>query len=160
MARLFLVLMLISVFLIVGCSENDENAEALGDEAAQDDAAAVMDSLNNEGAVAETEEQGMLAEDIPAEAEPEEVTYQSEADYSSLSGYVVQVGAYSSYDFAKMMSDKYIARDYPAFIVSTEIDGETYYRLRIGVYETLDEAKEVAVLVKDRYSVEYWIDSN
>ncbi len=159
MARLFLVFMLIAGLLLVGCSQKDEDADALGEEAAQDDAAAVMDSLNSEG-TAGAEEQGTLAEDNQVMPEPEETTYESEADYSGISGFVIQVGAYSDYEFARKMSEKYTERDYPAFIVSTEIDGMTYYRLRIGVYETEDEAKEVGELVKDRYSAEYWIDNN
>ena len=56
--------------------------------------------------------------------------------------------------------EQYQNRDYPAFLRQTEIDGEVYYRLRVGVYETYEEAKEVGELLVDRYSATYWIDSN
>ncbi|MEZ5359161.1 MAG: SPOR domain-containing protein [Candidatus Zixiibacteriota bacterium] len=159
MARLFLVCIILAGFLLVGCSKEDEDVDALGDKAAQDEAAAVMDSLNNVGAGTATKEQGTSAEDTQTKKEPK-VKHEPEVDYSGLHGYVVQVGSYSDYDFAKMMSEKFTQRDYPAFVVSTEIDGMTYYRLRIGVYETYAEAKEVGDLVKDRYSTDYWIDNN
>lgn len=159
MARLFLVCILLAGLLLVGCSKEDEEVDALGDQAAQDEAAAVMDSLNKVKTDSAAMEQGTLAEDTQTMTEPEE-TFEPEVDYSGLVGYVVQVGSYAEYDFAKMMSEKFTKRDYPAFVVSTEIDGQTYYRLRIGVYETYEEAKEVGELVKDRYSAEYWIDNN
>lgn len=159
MARLFLVCIAIAGLLLVGCSKKDEDVDALSDQAAQDDAAAVMDSLNGTGADTVTEEQGTLAEDTQTKTEPEE-TQTPDVDYSGLQGYVVQVGAYADYDFAKMMSEKYTKRDYPAFVVSTDIDGVTYYRLRIGVYETYAEAKQVGDLIKDRYSADYWIANN
>ena len=162
MARLFLVFMLIAGLMLAGCSKKDEDVDSIGKEAAEDNAAAVMDSLNNQGAGAVQKEQGKTAVDTPKTAvKPStETAKKPSVDYSGLSGFVVQVGSYSSYDFAKMMADKFSGRDYPAFIVSTEIDGTTYYRLRIGVYETYEEAKEIGELVKDRYSVTYWIDNN
>jgi cell division septation protein DedD len=81
-------------------------------------------------------------------------------DFSGLEGYVVQIGSYSTYDFAQMLAAKYQKRDYPAFVQATNIGDQTYYRLRVGVYETLDDAKQIAQLMSDRYSVEYWIDYN
>ncbi|MEE9442892.1 MAG: SPOR domain-containing protein [candidate division Zixibacteria bacterium] len=157
MARYIIIVVLCSGLVLIGCNKNQEEVDALSQEAAQDDAGAVMDSLEGTGA---GEEIDTLAEVTAAETSeaPEEPS--SAPDYSSLSGFVVQVGSYSTYEFAQMMADKYIGRDYPAFVVSANIDGITYYRLRIGVYETMEEAKEVGELVADRYTADYWIDNN
>jgi septal ring-binding cell division protein DamX len=157
MARYISFVILCFGLILMGCSNNQEDVDALSEEAAQDNASGVMDSLEGSGL---GEENDTLAE--VATAETEEMTDESSSapDYSDLSGFVVQVGSYSTYEFAQMMADKYTDRDYPAFVVNANIDGITYYRLRIGVYETMEEAKKVGELVSDRYSTEYWIDNN
>lgn len=155
--RFICFLILCFGLIAIGCSENQEDVDALGQEAAQDDASEVMDSL---AGTTEGDEIDTLAEEATEETGEVIDEPSSAPDYSDLSGFVVQVGSYSTYEFAQMMADKYTRRDYPAFVVSTNIDGVTYYRLRIGVYETFEEAEQVGELVADRYSTEYWIDNN
>lgn len=159
MARILIVGILIVSLIAVGCNKKDEDVEAISQEAAQDNAAAVMDSLAGQGAESETGTAAMTG--TGQAAAPEETSPRvPETDLSDLEGYVVQIGSYAEYSFARMMADKYVNREYPAFVTTADLDGVTYYRLRIGVYETYDEAKQIGELVKDRYSAGYWIDQN
>lgn len=159
MFRFAVIAILIAGLLATGCSKNDDDVAALEQEASQDEAAAVLDSLQQEGVIGDS---AAITGEVSAavKPEPETETYQPKEDYSGYEGFVVQTGSYSSYEFAEMMAEKYRNRDYPAFVTTVDIEGVTYYRLRIGVYETQEEAKQIGELLVDRYSAEYWVDSN
>ena len=161
MIRFAVTMILITVFLAVGCSKKDEDIAALEQEASQDEATAVLDSLQNKGVdtAAPVENKAETAGTKTQTASKSE-THRPAQDYSDLDGYIVQIGSYSNYEFAEMMAEKYRTRDYPAFVKKVDIGGVTYYRLRIGVYETPAEARQVGELLVDRYSAEYWVDSN
>lgn len=158
MFRTAITVILIAGLMATGCSNKDEDIAAIEQEASQDEAAAVMDSLLEGGTEADSTGQ-VIAEAVETQPVEPEVTPASE-DYSGLEGFVVQIGSYAGYEFAEMMAEKYRKRDYPAFVVTADIDGKTFYRLRVGVYETLEEAKQIGELLKDRYTAEYWVDSN
>ncbi len=155
MYRIFVVAMLIVGLMFAGCSKKEEDIKAIEQEAVEGEAAEVMDSLERAGAEAETYE-----ETAAGAAQTETYSEAAPTDYSDLEGFVVQIGSYADYNFARMMAEKYQNRDYPTFVQTIEIDGKIYYRLRIGVYETLEDAKTIGELLKDRYSAEYWIDMN
>jgi cell division protein FtsN len=157
MTRVLLILFLIAGLLAAGCSKKQDEIDAIQQEAVDEDAAAVMDSL--EGIGTETDDVGETA---PAEAavEPVPEVEEPEAEYADIEGFVVQLGSYRDNELASYKLEQYQNRDYPAFLRQTEIGGEVYYRLRVGVYETYEEAKEVGELLVDRYSATYWIDSN
>ena len=144
MARLIILAFCLGL-LLAGCQKKKEDVEALKKETGETTA----DSIAAAGV--DTMAQKALAAQPKTAAEP---------DYSQLKGYVVQIGSYATYDFARATADKYVGRDYPAFVVSKAIDGKTYYRVRLGVYEKYAEAKQIGELVKDRYSADFWIDSN
>ncbi|MCP4566417.1 MAG: SPOR domain-containing protein [FCB group bacterium] len=158
MFRTVLTVLLIAGLVATGCSNKDEDIAAIEQEASQDETAAVMDSLLEGSTEADSTGQ-FIAEVVETQPVEPEVTPASE-DYSGLEGFVVQIGSYSSYEFAEMMAEKYRQREYPAFVVTADIGGETFYRLRVGVYETMEEAKQIGELLKDRYTAEYWVDSN
>jgi cell division septation protein DedD len=155
MYRIFVVAMLIVGLMFAGCSKKEEDIKAIEQEAVEGEAAEVMDSLERAGTEAET-----YKETAAGAAQTETYSEAAPTDYSGLEGFVVQIGSYADYGFARMMAEKYQSRDYPAFVQTIEIDGKIYYRLRVGVYETLEDAKTIGELLKDRYSAEYWIDMN
>jgi len=155
MYRVFVVAMLIVGLTFAGCSKKEEDVKAIEQEAVEGEAAEVMDSLERTGTEAET-----YQEAAAGAAQTETYSEAAPTDYSGLEGFVVQIGSYADYNFARMMAEKYQTRDYPAFVQTIEIDGKIYYRLRVGVYETLEDAKTIGELLKDRYSAEYWIDMN
>jgi len=155
MSRLFLILVLAIALAFVSCSKKQDEVDALQQEAAGQDAAAAMDSLQNQAGQPAEESQPATPPAVTQEPEPE-----PEPDYGSQPGFVVQLGSYNNYELASYWAEKYQNRDYPAFLREVDLNGQTYYRLRIGVYDTYQEAKQVGELLADRYSADFWIDNN
>lgn len=153
MARIILIIIICAGVLIAGCSKKDEEIAQIENRVTD---SIVQDSINRA-------REAMVADSIAtAEAssiESEVDTY-TNTDYSQYDGFVTQIGSYSDPGFADMIARKFQSRDYPAFVTSIDIEGVAYYRVRVGVYETIGEAKEIGELIKDRYSIEYWVDSN
>lgn len=74
------------------------------------------------------------------------------------SGFVVQVAACESADYARYLIDKYTGRGYEPWVTEVMHDGQQYYRVRVGPYETLEKAREMKLELEDRYSIKAWID--
>jgi cell division septation protein DedD len=160
MARIFLILLTVATVLVLSCSEKKEKVEALQQEAQEPETESVLDSLEQAGqqpkATPDTVE---TMEKVTPPAE-EQKPPERMPDYSQQSGYVVQIGSYAYRDFAEMVAEKYRKRDYPTFVTEATIGGETLYRVRIGVYDTFDEAKNIGDELKDRFSAQYWVAIN
>ena len=45
-------------------------------------------------------------------------------------------------------------------MTTANVEGQTFYRVRLGVFESMSEAKAAKAEIKDRYSIEAWIDVN
>ncbi len=157
MTRLFLIVVVIGAVALVGCNKKQDEAEALQKEATGQNAEAVLDSLNASDTAQQPTPTTAAAE--PAQPAKKEAP-PPEPDYSQIPGFVVQLGSYRDYELATYWADKYQKRDFPAFLSQVDLDGETYYRLRVGIYDTYQEAKEAGDLLADRYSAQYWIDNN
>ena len=153
MMRLFVMTLLIAALVVVGCSKKQDEIDALQQEAAGRDAAAVMDSLERAGREAADMQPLETARTPVSEPEPE-------PDYYAMEGFVVQLGSYNDYELAAYWAERYQNREFPAFLRQVEMEGRVYYRLRVGVYETYEEAKQIGELLADRYSASYWIDYN
>ena len=148
---------LIGVFalLAVSCSRKKEEAARLEQEMMQQEEAvdtAAEAGLTPEDA-AEYAAPELDAGAIPSEEEPQFVPQEEEA-----AGYVVQVAACESMEYAQYLVEKYTARGYSAYLTTATIDGQTYYRVRVGGLATLQEAKVLKAELVDKYSVEAWID--
>jgi|GEM_PF-2676405 len=219
MMRLLMVVILLGSFWLTGCSEKDKKDEiqALGQEAAKDQAAAVIDSLDRVAAQRAGKEpldrqpavavpdSGEEAETMAAETAVTETTSESQPEMTSsegegveissnnlssetqtsdsgqgmsettgsepqvssveaiaagVGGFVVQIGSYNSEKLAQKMLKKYQNGQYPLFIRTVEMDSRTIYRLRIGGYQTREEAKTVGEKFKNEFSVDYWVTAN
>jgi len=140
------------VLLVVSCSKKKEEAARLEQELMQEETEAVDTSVmpgdTGEYAVSDVD-----AEAIPQEEEPEFVLQQEEAG-----GYVVQVAACESMEYAQYLIDKYTERGYSPYVTTVVVDGQTYYRIRIGGFETLQDAQELQAELVDKYSVKGWIE--
>lgn len=156
MSRIILIAIICTTLLMAGCSKKDDEIAEIEKGGGTADSI-VQDSINRAN-------QATMADSIAAanatQPEPESESYGINTDYSQLVGYVAQIGSYADPGFAEMIAEKFQSRDYPAFVTSIDIDGASYYRVRVGVYESFAEAKEIGELIKDRYSIEYWVDSN
>ena len=70
------------------------------------------------------------------------------ADYS---GYGVQISASHYLDDAKQIMNEFANAGYSAFVVSSEIRGSTVYQVRLGPYETREEANTIKNRIKRRF---------
>jgi cell division septation protein DedD len=75
-------------------------------------------------------------------------------------GYTVQIGSGINRADADRMAGLYIERGYEAFVTEVYIDNVSHYRVRIGNYETYEKAAAIGKEIKDKFSVNYWIDRN
>ena len=147
---------LIGVFalLAVSCSRKKEKAAQLEREMMQQEEA--VDTAAEAGLTpedtAEYAATGMDAGAIPSEV-PQFVPQEEEA-----AGYVVQVAACESLEYAQYLVEKYTSRGYSPYLTTTTVDGQTYYRVRVGGLATLQEAKTLKAELVDKYSEKAWID--
>ena len=150
------LLIFLSIFalLAVSCSRKKEEAARLEQEMMQEEG--VVDTAAEAGLTpkdtAEYAAPELDAGAIPSE-EPQFVPQEEEA-----AGYVVQVAACESLEYAQYLVEKYTARGYSPYLTTATVDGQTYYRVRVGGLATLQEAKELKTELVDKYSVEAWID--
>jgi cell division septation protein DedD len=70
----------------------------------------------------------------------------------------VQIAGCEDESYALTLVGRYQNRGYEPFVVKTDIDGITYYRVRIGMLYSLDEAILLRQELADLYSVDGWID--
>lgn len=72
------------------------------------------------------------------------------AAQESAGKFTVQVGAYTKEDEAKARAEKLKSQGYSAFYIPGTVNGKTWYRVNVGTYSTLDEAKRA----NDKYSAD------
>ncbi|HOP07032.1 MAG TPA: SPOR domain-containing protein [candidate division Zixibacteria bacterium] len=85
----------------------------------------------------------------------EETTYQ--ADIVTGTGYTVQVASCEDMTYAQYLKKKYTSRGYEAFVTTFMLDGQTYYRVRLGKFDGYSQAKALQEEVIDKYSVPAWV---
>jgi cell division protein FtsN len=76
----------------------------------------------------------------------------------TVAGYVIQIGSGIDRGDAEKLMQEYIDKGYHSFI-SEKISGAiTYYRVRIGSFDNIAEAKRIGQELKDKFGIDYWID--
>lgn len=155
MIRTFIAFFLILVLMaFIGCNKSEEDVNKLEQEALESDAVeTVPDSstIGDESAAAETIEEPMS---------PEEELASRRYEASGSGGFTVQVGSGTTRLDANYAAEQFIGRGYEAFVSEVYIDDVSYFRIRIGNLETVEEAKQLGEELKDKFSVDYWIDNN
>lgn len=150
---------LIAFFLVfalvafIGCNKSEEDVDRLEQEAMDSEAVeAVPDSSTIEATevVEEVEE--------PMTAEEELASRRYEA--TGTGGFTVQIGSGSTRLDANYAAEQYIARGYEAYVSEVYIDDVSFFRVRIGNLESYEEAVQLGEELKDKFSVDYWIDNN
>lgn len=95
----------------------------------------------------------------PVDEEPAPVVAESPTglpseDASLASGWIVQVRSTPDKSSADSLQAALAVAGFPAFVVSAEVSGETYYRVRVGRYGSRDDAALVEAALKTRADVE------
>lgn len=81
------------------------------------------------------------AKKIEKESRKKETEVQATKPATRESYFSVQVGAFNSHALAKKYSVKFSRAGYPTSISQANVKGKTWYRVRVGNYETRTEAK-------------------
>ncbi|MCP4684777.1 MAG: SPOR domain-containing protein [bacterium] len=144
------------ICLLAGCSEKQKDAAKLEQEM-QEMEGEGDSGVETMGEEAETSGETPVADAaaIPEEEQPEPLSMPPAPQGD---GYTVQVASCENQEYASHLVDVYFGRGYEAFVSTALIEGQTYYRVRIGNVESLAEAKELKLELADRYSIEPWID--
>jgi cell division septation protein DedD len=175
------LIILMVVCLGMGCNKNKEKvaqlehdvtqAESenyLKDTTAPDQLEIDSNALAAENSVASERNPGEIPPEnvavSPAEPgmskTPPEIHKAAAADTPMRGGYTVQVGAGVDRGEAEKMADLFTRRGYQPFIAEAVVEGMTHYRVRIGNFPSLDEARKLGAELQEKYSVNFWIDKN
>ena len=150
----WLMVVFATMILIAGCSDDSKEEaakleqEMMGQDTQTDTTAVVSETLPTETA------QPMDAGAVPEEEE-EYIPTQPAG-----SGYTVQVASCESLEYAQHLIKKYTNRGYEPYMTRYELDGQTYYRIRIGTFATKTEAVNLKAELSDKFTTPAWIDYN
>lgn len=75
-------------------------------------------------------------------------------DPSLSEGWVVQVKSSTERTTADDLQESLAETGYPAFVISADVDGTTYFRVRVGRYRTEADARAVARALSGRGDIE------
>jgi len=104
---------------------------------------------------AQTPEKPQAASPAPA---PRKARTPAPAPSKSKGGYMVQLAAFRDPGPANKMRDRYVRLGYKTWVERRNIPGKgLFYRVRLGPFDTLNEAKVKAKELADRYNQKYII---
>ncbi len=149
-----LMAVVMSGLLFMACADRKDEAEKLGQEVMDQEAESL--SVTDEALV----DSSAIVEDVDTGTNAEASLDRNEdiAEAPSGEGYTVQVASCPSYEYAQYLVDLYRKRGYEPYMVRYMEDGTQYYRVRIGAFETLAEAKALQAELLDKYSLDTWVD--
>ena len=183
MRAIAFIVMSFTLFMVCSCSKDKEVAELekqvkeaesrdyLSDTISQKEVPSIETDAKATGSIAQEpeansakvfESQETPKEDIPTpeKAPDEDVRTSGYTDHFKAGTYTVQIAAGNNPEHIKTLADLYVRRGYNPFISEVAVSGSTIYRLRIGAFENLSDAKKLGIELQDKYSVSYWITRN
>lgn len=152
-----ILLIPILLILFVGCSKEAK------DEAAKMEKEMLADTQTSVDTTTMTDTAAVMSPDtganFEASAVPDEKPSSMMPAKPAGEGYTVQVASCEDRDYAQSLVEKYKERGYEPYVTSVTVDGQSYYRVRIGIFESISQAKALQAELADRYSVNSWIDA-
>lgn len=149
----YLALVLFAVLLVVGCSEDRKKEAAKLEKELEQRQGEVAEST----AVPPPDTMKAKAPQMKAEAVPAEPEIGAPAP-GQTSGYSVQVASCESRQYAESLVEKYKKRGFSPYITEFDYNGQVYYRVRLGPYDSRAAAESAKMELKDRYSINAWVD--
>jgi len=148
-----LAIAVLTLALLAGCSDKQKEAAELEQEMRDLEAA---DTLAEIDAVPDTMAEPVAdAAAIPDEAQPDPLPMPPVPEGE---GYTVQVASCENEDYARHLVGVYADRGYDAFVTTITYEGQTYYRVRIGNFGGISDARTLQNELQDRFSETTWID--
>lgn len=148
----YLIIFSLVIAVGAGCSKKKEDAAKLEQELLNQDT--VTDTVYDTTEImTDSSAKRPDAGAIPKEASSFNMPQQPAGD-----GYVVQVASCPDEAYAQQLVDLYTKRGYQPFVTHITFEGETYYRVRLGIYDNLSDAKAMQKELLDKYSLSTWVD--
>lgn len=147
-----ILLVFLAVVLVVGCAKKKEDAAKLQDEILQQEGA-VADSSAMAQAPVDTTALIGDASAVPPQEKSKVMPRRPQGD-----GYTVQIAGCEDQNYAQHLIELYTERGYEPYMTTADVNGQTFYRVRIGAYANLSEAVALKTELVDKYSVQAWVD--
>ncbi len=145
-----IIMSLLLFSLLTGCSKKKEEQPSVEQEMTEQHVDTVAeDTLGMQDTL---QEGASETEDTSASSEP------GMMPPHPISGYTVQVASCESPDYADYLIELYKRRGYEPYLTTATVNNQTYYRVRIGDFDNLQDAKVLRDELLDKYSVNAWID--
>lgn len=148
------IILVIIVFALIsfGCSDKQKEADKLEQQLTEsgETITPFEETVVDSAAIASEPVVEQPVEEAPVEPE---ISYQPEGF-----GYTIQVAGCEDESYANYLVELYTKRNYEPYMVTAVVEDVTYYRVRLGMFETLGEAKAFLSDLNDAYSTAGWID--
>ena len=147
------IIALALIALALGCSDKQEQAQQLEQE--------MMEPVPALDTTADTMQvESTLDDEVDASAVPqEEPTYVGSLPQAPAgNGYTVQVAGCEDRAYAEYLVGLYQRRGYEPFVTQATVDGQLYYRVRVGNFDTFEAARALRKEITGRFSVDGWVD--
>jgi cell division septation protein DedD len=151
--RLFIAGLMVGL-LFVACADRQDEAEKLAQEVTEQEIDTVTMSTETAPDSVSIADEQSAADAATTLAETEHIP---EAPPGV--GFTVQIAACPDYEYAQYLVDLYRKRGYEPYMTKFEVGGESFYRVRIGAYETVTEADAMKAEFLDKYSLDTWVDN-
>lgn len=143
------------VLLLTGCADKQDEAARLEQEMRDLEAADTTAGDTTGSDTVATLEAMADAGAVPEEPVPENLPMPPAPRGE---GYTVQVASCENDEYAGHLIEVYTGRGYEAFVSTITFEGQTYFRVRIGNFDNLADARALKEELIDRYSLSPWID--
>jgi cell division septation protein DedD len=155
----FLLIVLIlaaAIIVVAGCSDDKKEEAARLEQEMMQDTATPPPAPDTTAATADT---ARARQRVEATAVPQEESPQRDMPARPAgSGYAIQIAGCEDPAYAEHLVDVYQRRGYQPYVSTFTKDGQLYYRVRLGLFESLAEARKVQTELNDRFSIYPWID--
>ncbi len=147
------VLIVLALLLALGCAQRQEDAAKLEREMLG------QDTLADTAVDAATVPPEMTPVDAAQTTPPEpEESASAEITAPVGEGYTLQIASCPSMSYAQYLIDKFENRGFEPYMTSAVVDGQTYYRVRLGQFEDRAEVEKLKAKIEDMYSIVGWVD--
>lgn len=146
----YLVLLIALSIFVAGCSKEKKDEAAQLEKELMGDSQMVLDSAMDSTAV-ETIDSTVVEPEVE---EPVKMMPEKPAG----DGFTVQVAGCEDRAYAEHLVEVYKSRGYEPYVTSITVEGQGFYRVRIGIFDSLSDAKDLKAELNDKYSIESWID--
>ena len=150
----YCLLVAVAGSLLISCSKKKEEAARLEQEVLNQESSLV---IQEDSASVDTS----MVEQLDVAAVPEEELSPSTPEMPRRpagDGFTVQVASCEDEAYARHLVEVFTNRGYEPFVSEISIDGQLYHRVRVGMFDSFNEASQLKRELEDKYTIVPWID--